>query len=149
MIFIKPNLRNDFESRFFESCLMISWILLDLFSAFPFLLSSFPIVHTGRLLCHPGSPPRLLGLGKDIDFLCTFSILDVPGRKIYIRLVSYYVECRKMDGGRGRGVGASLSLVTFFLEYETAGAFPFSDDYSCMQIIYDFLVLHKSCQVMS
>jgi len=38
------------------------------------------------------------------------------GRKIYIRLVSYYVECRKVNGNEGRGVGASLSLVTIWVE---------------------------------
>jgi hypothetical protein len=27
--------------------------------------------------------------------------------KLYIRLVSYYVECRKTNGETGRGVGAS------------------------------------------
>lgn len=35
-------------------------------------------------------------------------------------------------------MGASLSLVTFFSESETAGAVPFSDDYSHMQIICGF-----------
>ena len=28
------------------------------------------------------------------------------GRKAYIRLVSYYVKCRRNNGSRGRGVGA-------------------------------------------
>ncbi|VVB72424.1 Uncharacterised protein [uncultured archaeon] len=36
--------------------------------------------------------------------------LDLADRNIYIRLVSYYVECRNMNGKGGRGVGASLSI---------------------------------------
>jgi hypothetical protein len=38
------------------------------------------------------------------------------GRKIYIRIISYYVECRITNGNIGRGVGASLSLVIYFMK---------------------------------
>ena len=57
----------------------------------------------------------LLNLNDLLKAKLTFR---VDGRKVYIRLVSYYVECRKMSGGSGRGVGASLppSLLTSFQE---------------------------------
>jgi hypothetical protein len=70
------------------------------------------------------------------------------GRKIYIRLVSYYVECRKIDGGRGRGVGLLSPLLPFFMESETAGADPFlMITHVCK--LFGLSAPYKSCQVMS
>ena len=66
MIFIKPNLRNDFES-----CLMVSWILLDLLIRF--LLGAENHLH------FPGSLAGFPDLGKIATSCKLSSILDVLG----------------------------------------------------------------------
>jgi hypothetical protein len=74
-------------------------VLLPAYSgnAFDILLSAIAVTSESQTL-----------ITRDKDFDSTAAMIRY-GRKAYIRLVPYYVECRR-SGREGRGVGASLSL---------------------------------------